>query len=155
VETRPGELDNKQITRLHQLLHEAKFKEPDGSHLSPAGCPSFCQCLLSSLHAKLSAQPTVIQMPDCMFSLFQPYSHRLLHGAWASRRFCCHIEGPDAIIMLISAEATECTKSYHSYNYEACCCTGEYNLRLGIMKELNPDMVATHQGTFPPSQHDF
>lgn len=59
VETRPGELDNKQITRLHQLLHEAKFKEPDGSHLSPAG---------------------------------------------------------------------------------------EYNLRLGIMKELNPDMVATHQG---------
>ncbi|KAL0026624.1 hypothetical protein WJX77_011706 [Trebouxia sp. C0004] len=59
VETRPGELDSKQITRLHQLLHEAKFKEPDGSHLSPAG---------------------------------------------------------------------------------------EYNLRLGIMKELNPDMVATHQG---------
>ncbi|QDZ22379.1 subunit B of DNA topoisomerase VI [Chloropicon primus] len=24
---------------------------------------------------------------------------------------------------------------------------GEYNLRLGVMKELNPDMVATHQGT--------
>ena len=39
VETPPGELDNKQITRLHQLLHEAKFKEPDGSHLSPAGLP--------------------------------------------------------------------------------------------------------------------
>lgn len=33
----PGELSNKQITRLHQLLHEAKFKDPDGSHLSPAG----------------------------------------------------------------------------------------------------------------------
>ena len=38
VETHPGELDTKQITRLHQLLHEAKFKDPDGSHLSPAGC---------------------------------------------------------------------------------------------------------------------
>lgn len=25
-------------------------------------------------------------------------------------------------------------------------CTGEYNLRLGIMKELQPDMVATYQG---------
>lgn len=24
--------------------------------------------------------------------------------------------------------------------------SGEYNLRLGIMKELHPDMVATHQG---------
>ena len=39
IETHPSELDNKQITRLHQLLHEAKFKEPDGSHLSPAGLP--------------------------------------------------------------------------------------------------------------------
>lgn len=37
VEMHPRELDNKQITRLHQLLHEAKFKDPDGSHLSPAG----------------------------------------------------------------------------------------------------------------------
>ncbi len=61
VETRPGELDNKQITRLHQLLHEAKFKEPDGSHLSPAGRPSVCQCFLSSLYAKLSAQPTAFR----------------------------------------------------------------------------------------------
>ncbi len=25
------------------------------------------------------------------------------------------------------------------------CCAGEYNLRLGIMKELRPEMVATHQ----------
>ena len=24
---------------------------------------------------------------------------------------------------------------------------GEYNLRLGVMKELNPDMVATHEGS--------
>lgn len=37
VEMHPRELNNKQITRLHQLLHEAKFKDPDGSHLSPAG----------------------------------------------------------------------------------------------------------------------
>ena len=37
IETHPSELDNTQITRLHQLLHEAKFKDPDGSHLSPAG----------------------------------------------------------------------------------------------------------------------
>ena len=37
MDTHPGELDTKQITRLHQLLHEAKFKDPDGSHLSPAG----------------------------------------------------------------------------------------------------------------------
>lgn len=41
VDTHPGELDIKQITRLHQLLHEAKFRDPDGSHLSPAGEQSF------------------------------------------------------------------------------------------------------------------
>ena len=26
---------------------------------------------------------------------------------------------------------------------------GEYNLRLGIMKEVRPEMVATYQGTLP------
>ena len=33
----PKELDTTQVARLHQLLHEAKFPDPDGSHLSPAG----------------------------------------------------------------------------------------------------------------------
>ena len=57
-DTAPSSLDNKQAVRLHQLLHEARFPDPPGDHLSPAG---------------------------------------------------------------------------------------EYNLRLGIAKELSPDLVATHQ----------
>ncbi|KAG2444490.1 hypothetical protein HXX76_001240 [Chlamydomonas incerta] len=55
----PKDLDEKQIVRLHQLLHEIRFGDPSGKHLSPAG---------------------------------------------------------------------------------------EYNLRLGVMKELGPDLIATHQG---------
>ena len=55
----PQELDQRQLLRLHQLLHEVRFPDPDGSHLSPAG---------------------------------------------------------------------------------------EYNLRLGVMKELRPELVATHAG---------
>ncbi|KFM28392.1 DNA topoisomerase 6 subunit B [Auxenochlorella protothecoides] len=55
----PAELGDTQLVRLHQLLHEVKFPDPSGNHLSPAG---------------------------------------------------------------------------------------EYNLRLGIMKEFGPDLVATHQG---------
>ena len=35
----PSALTNKQTVRLHQLLHEAKFRDPDGSHLRPAGEP--------------------------------------------------------------------------------------------------------------------
>lgn len=58
-DTSPKALTDKQVVRLHQLLHEVKFDDPRGSHLSPAG---------------------------------------------------------------------------------------EYNLRLGVMKELRPDMVATYQG---------
>jgi DNA topoisomerase VI subunit B len=58
-DTPPASLDAKQAVRLHQLLHEARFPDPPGDHLSPAG---------------------------------------------------------------------------------------EYNLRLGIAKELCPDLVATHQG---------
>lgn len=56
----PIELTDRQLARLHQLLHDVKFAEPSGDHLSPAG---------------------------------------------------------------------------------------EYNLRLGIMKELRPELVATHQGS--------
>ncbi|GFR50834.1 hypothetical protein Agub_g13107 [Astrephomene gubernaculifera] len=55
----PKNLTDRQIVRLHQLLHEVRFEDPRGDHLSPAG---------------------------------------------------------------------------------------EYNLRLGVMKELAPDMIATHQG---------
>lgn len=33
----PGELDQRQLLRLHQLLHEVRFPDPDGGHLSPAG----------------------------------------------------------------------------------------------------------------------
>ncbi|CAG9461021.1 unnamed protein product [Pedinophyceae sp. YPF-701] len=58
-ESDPTELSTKQVMRLHQLLHQARFPDPKGAHLSPAG---------------------------------------------------------------------------------------EYNLRLGIMKELRPEMVATHEG---------
>ena len=35
----PGELGQQQVVRLHQLLHEARFADPDGAHLSPAGGP--------------------------------------------------------------------------------------------------------------------
>ena len=33
----PGKLGQPQVVRLHQLLHEARFADPDGGHLSPAG----------------------------------------------------------------------------------------------------------------------
>ena len=36
-DTAPQDLTNKQVVALHQLLHEAKFKDPDKDHLSPAG----------------------------------------------------------------------------------------------------------------------
>jgi hypothetical protein len=36
-DTEPQELSSKQVVALHQLLHEAKFKDPDKDHLSPAG----------------------------------------------------------------------------------------------------------------------
>ncbi|CAD7704824.1 unnamed protein product [Ostreobium quekettii] len=58
-DTSPQELTNKHIIRIHQILHQARFPDPTGAHLSPAG---------------------------------------------------------------------------------------EYNIRLGVMKEIQPDLVATYQG---------
>ena len=46
----PSELDSKEIVRLHQLLHEAKFKDPDGSHLSPAGQQALVAALMHCMH---------------------------------------------------------------------------------------------------------
>ena len=37
--TTPSTLAASQLARLHQLLHEARFQPPDGTHLSPAGTP--------------------------------------------------------------------------------------------------------------------
>ncbi|WIA42896.1 hypothetical protein OEZ86_008811 [Tetradesmus obliquus] len=35
--TDPKQLSSQQVVRLHQLLHEVRFADPSGSHLSPAG----------------------------------------------------------------------------------------------------------------------
>jgi DNA topoisomerase-6 subunit B len=35
--TNPADLEEQDILRLHQLLHEVRFPDPDGKHLSPAG----------------------------------------------------------------------------------------------------------------------
>lgn len=35
--TSPAELTSKQIVAMHDLLHQVRFSNPDGSHLSPAG----------------------------------------------------------------------------------------------------------------------
>ncbi|GBF92117.1 DNA topoisomerase [Raphidocelis subcapitata] len=59
ADTPPCKMTTQQVVRLHQLLHEARFSDPSGNHLSPAG---------------------------------------------------------------------------------------EYNLRLGVMKELRPELIATHSG---------
>ena len=40
----PSELSTQQVVRLHQLFHEAKFPDPTGGHLSPAGAAQSPEC---------------------------------------------------------------------------------------------------------------
>ena len=57
---------------------------------------------------------------------------------------------PDPVLMYKLADQLAPDKSWHCHAYLAAVClimdAGEYNLRLGIMKELAPDMVSTYQG---------
>ena len=106
AELRPSELDNKQIARLHQLFHEAKFRDPDGDHLSPAGTK------FKFLGQSCKYSAWLYKVQDA-----QPLQLRSAQGICSTPILSEHEMG-----------------------------TGEYNLRLGITKELNPDMVATHQG---------
>ncbi|CAK0734996.1 hypothetical protein CVIRNUC_000513 [Coccomyxa viridis] len=51
----PQNLTNKQTVALHQLLHEAKFKDPDKDHLSPAGEYNLRLGILKELHPEIIA----------------------------------------------------------------------------------------------------
>jgi hypothetical protein len=46
---------SKQVVRLHQLLHEARFDEPKGDHLSPAGEYNLRLGVMKELHPELIA----------------------------------------------------------------------------------------------------
>ena len=52
-DTDPKDLTNKQILMLHQLLHAAKFNDPTGSHLSPAGLSLLVTSVLLSACSSL------------------------------------------------------------------------------------------------------
>ena len=63
-------------------------------------------------------------------------------------------EGRGDWALFISLSIATCHTHTKSYNVihasdTSCDCTGEYNLRLGITKELHPELVSTHQGKFP------
>lgn len=51
----PSELDERQMVRLHQLLHEVRFPDPDGAHLSPAGEYNLRLGVMKELHPELVA----------------------------------------------------------------------------------------------------
>lgn len=55
MQTDPKELTTQQVVRLHQLLHEAKFSDPSGSHLSPAGEYNLRLGVIKELHPDLIA----------------------------------------------------------------------------------------------------
>lgn len=124
----PKELENKQIVRLHQLLHEAKFKDPDGRHLSPAGRVSDFKCVYLNavvdggiLQPCASPPKTAWHVPCTVIVIVK------------SRKYVFVSVGTSGFLHVIN-------KIFMLF------LTGEYNLRLGITKELQPDMVATHQG---------
>lgn len=53
--TTPQSLDSRQLVRLHQLLHEARFGDPSGDHLSPAGEYNLRLGVMKELHPELIA----------------------------------------------------------------------------------------------------
>ena len=132
--TSPRAVSASQATRLHQILHEAKFADPSGSHLSPAGAhrprlASPAQDRLSLSHCGLCMK-TAPQEPCTALARLELASCGLVAahacpGCGFSGAGGGHV--PDACNLAWAA--------------------GEYNLRLGITKELHPDMVATYQGT--------
>ena len=95
----PADLTTKDIVAMHDLLHQLRFQNPDGAHLSPAG-----------------ARPAPLPLP-----LPLPLTETVLNQAAPLP--------PPAPAPATAPPA------------------GEYNLRLGVMKELRPEMVATHQGS--------
>ena len=55
----PAQLEGKKLVALHQLLHEARFRDPSGDHLSPAG-PGILRLPLSA-HRPFPKQDSALQ----------------------------------------------------------------------------------------------
>lgn len=51
----PGDLEDRQVVLLHQLLHQARFDDPKGDHLSPAGEYNLRLGVMKELHPDLIA----------------------------------------------------------------------------------------------------
>lgn len=119
--TSPAELTSKQIVAMHDLLHQLRFHNPDGAHLSPAGvlaCTSHVTGMSGSYQTCNPRENSTTCAAVCSWlSGHLPCLRRLYTSA-------------------LPAPAPP----------PPLAATGEYNLRLGIMKELRPEMVATHQG---------
>ena len=128
----PQELSSSQMMRLHQLMHEVKFQDPDGAHLSPAGEQP---APLPSARLPMCLRGQGLSLASCM------------SGS------CCH--GTGWMLKIIQpvpwlADGTQVGKSTIAeltrVSLSNSAAAGEYNLRLGITKELNPDLVATQKG---------
>lgn len=155
-----------QAVMLHDLLHQMRFPPPDGTHLSPAGALLFSfSFVVSGFVFNIHLSPTGARLfvwnrgHKCL----QELSHILCTRAAGMHRvasilcrpqpaFLLHLRKPpsqynlrlDTLNPAPTNRTPSCTAWYRL--------PGEYNLRLGIMKELRPEMVATHQvGALPLS----
>lgn len=104
-DTEPQDLTNKHMVALHQLLHEAKFKDPDKDHLSPAGasflpsCPTECTFHLCAarLASWVAASRAAVRGAACAAPLAPHwpvcYREGFLHGVamhlWLSQTPAC------------------------------------------------------------------
>lgn len=116
-DTEPQELSSKQVVALHQLLHEAKFKDPDKDHLSPAG----------------------------ELAPYQKIMKRRWHRTCEHSSLQAHLPAPRTSAHPHDGPIPSVSTS-KSRQQATVCTAGEYNLRLGIVKELHPEIIATHQG---------
>ena len=96
AKTPPKELGDKQTTRLHQLLHEAKFKDPDGNHLSPAGRHRSCRrCCMAQLLLPCGC------WPDRLAEALRPQTHCAVAVLQAST-------GGSSFIFILPQASTTC-----------------------------------------------
>lgn len=82
---------------------------------------------------------------------FQPFAHACLHAGRLIQELQIKADEYTAPETLSAGDAAKLHHLLRSAHFtkpdgKHLSPAGEYNLRLGVIKELHPDLIATHQG---------
>eukprot|EP00967_Tisochrysis_lutea_P040253 scaffold48337_cov19-Tisochrysis_lutea.AAC.1 len=158
-DTHPSELNSKQIVRLHELLHAARFPDPKCAQKGSVLVRTVCtkgKCAQRALNIAGTLVSSKGQNLCILFSGSKEHSHAMLQDSTSKHAQPLTVLLPESFLLTSMSTFSMRTTAHTYFNVRLqrvhnpsqgshLSPAGEYNLRLGVMKELRPELIATYQ----------